>query len=54
MKDWFWKHRVKISYFVGFINFLSGAINVIVGNVVGGLFWIALGGWIIFDAKTYK
>ncbi len=53
LKNFLFQHRVKIGYFIGGGNILSGLLNVLVGNVVLGLFWISMGAFIIFDIRTY-
>jgi len=54
VKEFLYKHRVRISYFIGGANILSGLLNVLVGNVVIGLFWLSMGAFIIFDTKSYS
>lgn len=53
-KDWLLEHRVKIGYSIGVANILSGILNIIVGSVIPGLFWAAIGVYIIFDVRSYK
>ena len=53
-KDWLIEHRVKIGYTVGILNILSGLSNIFMGNIIPGLFWSAIGAYIVFDVRTYK
>jgi hypothetical protein len=54
MKELWLKYRNPIGYFIGGMNVLSGLLNILVGNVVLGLFWVSMGAFIIFDVRTYK
>jgi len=54
IKNFLYQHRVKISYFIGGANILSGLLNILIGNVVLGLFWLSMGAFIIFDVRTYS
>ena len=51
---WFMKHRTAVGYTIGFANNISGLANIAVGNVVGGLFWLAIGALIVYDVRTFK
>lgn len=48
------KHRTTIGYTIGILNILSGLSNITLDNVVGGIFWIAIGIVIILDVRSYK
>ena len=52
--EWFGRHRQMIGYTVGGFNILNGLLNLLVGNLAGGIFWLVLGGAIIIDAKYFK
>lgn len=52
--DWMLKHRLKIGYTVGIMNIISGLLNIALGSIIPGLFWGAIGAYIIFDVRTYK
>ena len=52
--DWLMEHRTTIGYTIGILNILSGLSNIALDNVVGGLFWIAVGALIIFDVRSFK
>ena len=47
---WLMDNRVAIGYTIGGINVLSGLINIALGNM-SGLLWIAIGSYIIYDAR---
>jgi hypothetical protein len=51
---WFWKHRATIGYSIGCANVVSGLMNIALGNVAMGLFWVGIGLFIVWDVKTYK
>lgn len=53
-KNWLIEHRVRIGYTVGILNILSGLSNIFMGNIIPGLFWSAIGAYIVFDVRTYK
>lgn len=52
--EWFGRNRQTIGYAVGGVNVFNGLLNIVVGNVAGGIFWLVLGGAIILDAKYFK
>jgi formate/nitrite transporter FocA (FNT family) len=52
--NWLMTHRTTIGYTIGILNILSGLSNITLGNVVGGVFWIAIGAVIILDVRSYK
>jgi len=45
--------RKPIGYGIGIANVISGILNILVGNVIGGLFWIGIGAMIIFDVRSF-
>lgn len=52
--DFLWKYRSAIGYSIGYLNILSGLVNVLLGNVATGLFWVGIGAFLVWDVKTYK
>lgn len=52
--SWFWKHRAIIGYSIGYLNVMSGLVNIALGNVMTGLFWLGIGLFLIWDVRTYK
>jgi hypothetical protein len=58
MKDkiikWFDDNWKPIGYTVGICNIISGLGDVMVGKFLFGFFWIAIGSFIIYDARTSK
>jgi hypothetical protein len=58
MKDkiinWIQNNWKPIGYTIGTVNIISGLGDVMTGSVWFGLFWIALGSFIIYDARTSK
>jgi hypothetical protein len=46
-------HRKSIGYGIGTANVISGLLNILVGNVIGGVFWIGIGAMIIFDIRSF-
>ncbi len=51
---WVLKHRLKIGYTIGILNIFCGLFNIAVGSVIPGLFWSAVGAFIIFDVRSYR
>ena len=55
MKDkivnWFRANWKPIGYTVGIINIMSGLADIATGNMFGA-FWVALGSFIVYDART--
>lgn len=54
IKQWLWDRRTGIGYTIGGANLGSGIGNILIGNVVVGVFWLAIGAFIIWDVRTYK
>ena len=58
MKDkiikWIQNNWKPIGYTIGTVNIISGLGDVMTGSVWFGLFWIVLGSFIIYDARTSK
>lgn len=54
VKTWLWQKRDTIGYSIGAANVASGVVNIAVGNIVAGLFWVAIGAFIIYDVRTYR
>jgi hypothetical protein len=52
--EWFGRYRQTIGYTVGGLNVLNGILNILAGNIAGGIFWLVLGSAIILDAKVFK
>lgn len=52
--DWFVKNWKPIGYTIGTVNIISGLGDVMTGSLWFGLFWIAIGSFIIYDARTSK
>lgn len=52
--NWFGRNRLVIGYTVGGLNVLSGILNILLGNVVSGVFWLVIGSAIIYDTKYFK
>lgn len=52
--EWLWANRVTIGYTIGFANILSGLANILMGNVSGGLLYLGIGLFLVWDVKTYK
>lgn len=52
--DWCDRHYVTIALFLGIVNIISGLIDIFSGNPWWGLFWVAIGSFLVFDAKTRK
>ncbi len=51
---WFEQNRQAIGLTVGGFNVLNGLIYLLSANIVGGVFWLALGAAIILDARYFK
>jgi hypothetical protein len=54
VKEWLWNNRTKIGYSIGGLNVLNGIINLAIGNFGLALLWLVVGGFIIYDVKTYQ
>lgn len=52
--DWFVRNWKPIGYTVGTVNIISGLGDMMTGSVWFGLFWVLLGSFIIYDARTSK
>jgi hypothetical protein len=56
MKDkiinWFVNNWKPIGYTIGTVNIISGLGDMMTGSFWFGLFWIALGSFIIYDVRT--
>lgn len=51
--SWFKANWKPIGYTIGIINILSGVADLVTGNMFGA-FWIAVGSFIVYDARTNK
>ena len=54
IKEWLWSNRSKIGYTIGALNILSGLSHAASGHYGLALLWLIIGGFIIYDVKTYK
>lgn len=45
--------RKPIGYGIGTANIISGILNILFGDVFGGLFWIGVGAIIILDVRSF-
>jgi len=53
IKEWLWTRRTTIGYTIGGANVVSGILNLAMGSVIPGLFFIGIGAFIIVDTRTY-
>lgn len=51
--SWFKANWKPIGYTIGIINIISGVSDLVTGNMFGA-FWIAVGSFIVYDARTSK
>lgn len=49
--DWFKANWKPIGYTIGIVNIISGLADIAAGNMVGA-FWVAIGSFIVYDART--
>lgn len=52
--DWCDRHYVAIAFFLGILNIIAGVIDIFSGNSWWGIFWIMIGSYLVFDAKTRR
>ena len=49
--EWFKANWKPIGYTIGVVNIISGLADILTGSMFGA-FWIAIGSFIIYDART--
>jgi formate/nitrite transporter FocA (FNT family) len=54
IKEWLYSRRTAIGYTIGGANIVSGILNLVLGNMIPGLFFVGIGAFIIVDARTYQ
>lgn len=54
IKEWLWNKRATIGYTIGGANIVSGVLNLALGNMIVGLFFVGIGAFIIVDVRTYQ
>lgn len=52
--DWCNENYVPIGFVLGTVNLISGIVDIFSGDIWWGLFWVSIGSFLIFDAKSRK